>query len=61
MLNFRASKPWVRGGSGTPGPPLDPHLFFADELCVFFADELCVSLKRTNSRHYHSLTNYSQL
>ena len=26
MLNFGASKPRVKGGPGSPGPPLDPRL-----------------------------------
>ena len=26
MLNFRASKPRVKGGPEPSGPPLDPHL-----------------------------------
>ena len=26
MLKFGASKPRVKGGPGSPGPPLDPHL-----------------------------------
>ena len=28
MLNFEASKPRVKGGPGSPGPPLDPRLDF---------------------------------